>query len=255
MTAETNDAHMIDDDHDHDRDRDHVDTNTDTTGTGGQAEPEAALNKLIQCDIVIENDDGTLATTTEYEDIRRIYHDTYMDAPRERIITTMADVFDIEESNAVTQLEEDIVSRADVISYLAIDSYIDATLDPAMHAMMVEIVNRVDPESPVPDEVTELTDESYNSFVTEHSEVLMTVWKRRCDPCRAVKSDLDSMLESIPSNVAIAGIDGENAPSFRRETEITAAPAFIRYQKGNQCDVKTGRQSPDAVADMFDDLS
>jgi hypothetical protein len=36
MTAETNDAHMIDDDDDHDRDRDHVDTNTDTKGTGGQ---------------------------------------------------------------------------------------------------------------------------------------------------------------------------------------------------------------------------
>jgi hypothetical protein len=248
MTAESNDTHSVDTDTDHD----HIDT--DATGTAELAEPEAALNRLIQLDIVVENDDGTLATTTEYEDIRRIYHDTYMDAPRDRIITTITDIFDVEESDAITRLEEDIVSRADIISYLAIDSYTDRALDPATHAMMVEVVKRIDPESPVPDAITELTDESYDSFITEHSDALVTVWKRRCDPCRAVKSDLDTMLEAIPSDVAVAGIDGENAPSFRRKSEVSTAPAFIQYKDGEQCSVKTGRQSPDAVANMFDDV-
>lgn len=241
MTQETDNANTTNQDH------------TETTQTIERADPETALNQLIQFDAVVEDDDGTLATTIEYEDVRRIYHDTYIEASHEQIITTMTDVFDIERSNAITQLEEGVVSRTDLITYLAIDSYVDASLDPALHAMMVEILNKIDPESPVPNVVTELTDESYDSFITEHPDALVTVWKRHCDPCRSVKADLDDILAGVPSDVVVAGIDGENAASFRREAEITTAPAFIQYKNGEQSTVKTGRQSPDAIAEMFTD--
>lgn len=215
----------------------------------GSIDSERLVAALVDGGVLSITTDGTPATTAAYEDTRGIYHDSYASVPERDFHEAVADAFGFESvEQAATRIDTLGVTREEFIAFLALDSELDDTHSIATLARMAAVVIEFDPETPVPESVERLTDETHSAFVATHDRAIVTVWKRRCDPCEAMKSDLDEILERIPEGVAVGGIDGEAAPSFRRTYGIDAAPAMALFENGELLDAFTGRATPERAA-------
>jgi len=221
---------------------------------------ETALDHLVDVGLVAEHDGG-LATTEDFEATRRVYRDTYADADDAVFRRTVADTFGVSESTAADRIERGAITREDLIAYLSVRSALDGAeprsedsqpeVDDERLATMATLVAELSPGSPVPEELRELDDDSWGAFLEEHPDAVVTVWRHDCAPCEALKADLDAVLAARPDGVAVAGVDGESVPTFRRRVGLDTAPAVCSFRDGECEDVTTGRQSPETYADRF----
>ncbi|SDZ85840.1 Thioredoxin [Haloplanus vescus] len=214
---------------------------------------EDALDDLIDAGLVAERDDGSLVTTDTFESARRVYRDSYADIDDATFRTTVAEAFGVDESTAAERIDAGSVTRADLIAYLSLDSTLDGVDDERL-ATMATLVAELSPGSPVPQSLTEVDDDSWRNFLDEHPDAVVTVWRHDCAPCAGLKEDLDDILSTLPDGVAVAGIDGESAPTFRRATDVDSAPAVCCFRDGNLETVVTGRRSPATYREEFDAL-
>jgi len=215
--------------------------------------PEAALDRLIAAGVVIEHDDGTITTDPAFEDARRVYADTYGDCTDEVFQQTIADLFGLEPAAAADRIEETGVTRDELVAFLTLQSVLEASPDTEVLATMSRVVVAVEPSSPVPRSLRTLGDDEYESFLETHPNALLTVWKQGCAPCDAMKADLDAIVAAVPDEVAIAGVDGDAVPQFRRAFDVTAAPSVVVISDGAHAETASGRQSPAAVEKLIAD--
>ena len=219
----------------------------------GGLSPEERLDALESEDVVsIDEDEVTL--TLEFESTRGIYHDSYMDADEAEYHQAVADVFGIDPDEAADRIEELGVTREQFVALLALNSHVDGEYPLAERAHMAMMVTDIAPPSPVPDDITEIDDDTYETFFEEHDRVAVTVWKRFCDPCRRLKDDLAEADSTFPEDVAVAGIDGEATTEFRREFGVEAAPSVLLFEDGECCESLRGYHSPDDIADACADV-
>ena len=240
---------------------DDTDTRHDPLGPGvdaGDTEPdaEALLDSLVDGGVVsIDPETATVTTTAAFEDTHAVYHDTYADSSAERFHGSVAEVFDLDSPDvAAERIDELGVTRDEFVAYLAIDAHLDRSPSTAALARMARVVCELGPGTPVPDAVVELDDQSYEGFVSSHDRAIVTVWKHHCDPCEAMKDDLEGILAAVPNGVAVGGLDGEASPEFRRVTGIDAAPALALFEDGELREGFTGRATPDRVAAACTDV-
>jgi hypothetical protein len=222
------------------------------TPANGRADPEATLDRLVELGAVEENEDGTLATTAAFENDRRIYRNTYDYMDREGVADTVADLFGVGRDEARSLLDAGEVTTEDVVAYLAIQSFADEPLGTAEHAMMAELLVRIGPDSPVPEAIEAVEDDAHEAFLDEHPDAVVTVWKHHCDPCEAMKGDLEEILAAMPDGVAVAGLDGAEAGAFRRAFGVDAAPAVLCFRDGSLEALETGRKRPAELAALFE---
>jgi len=244
---------------------------------------EDALDSLIDAGLVDERDDGSLVTTEAFEATRRVYRDSYGAVDDAVFRQTVADVFGVDEATAGERIDAGTITRDDLIAYLSLRSALDSeeprssgsegrgpsgsrpeaddsrtksgdTVDDERLATMASLVAELSPGSPVPDGIEELDDESWRAFLETHPDAVVTVWRHDCAPCEALKEDLDAVVSELPDGVAVAGVDGESVPNFRRAFDVDSAPAVCCFRGGDLVDTLTGRQSPDTYADRFAEL-
>ncbi|WP_245758322.1 thioredoxin family protein [Halogeometricum limi] len=220
----------------------------------GRADPEATLDRLVELGAVEEAADGTLTTTPAFESDRRVYRNTYDYMGDDGVATTVADLFGVDREEAHRLLDAGEVTTEDVVAYLAIQSFAEESLGTAEHAMMAELLSRIGPDTPVPAGVDERDDDTYRAFLDEHPDAVVTVWRHDCSPCDLMKGDIDAILGVVPDDVAVAGVDGESVPEFRREFGVDAAPAVLCFRDGTLEATETGRKRPTELAALFDDV-
>ncbi|KTG21035.1 thioredoxin family protein [Haloferax profundi] len=216
------------------------------------ATPETALDTLVAAGAVDEAPDGTLTTSDEFEKTLAIYHDIYGAVSKEEFHDTVVELFGLDPENVEAQLDEHDVGREDVVAYLAAQSFLDVPVGQDLLVVMAGLLVEISPSSPVPAELTELDDDSYESFLDENPDAVVTVWRRNCAPCDAMKEDLDAIFDTVPEGVAIAGVDGEAVGDFCRAFDVDAAPSLLWFRDGDLKEHESGRQSPDAISDVFD---
>ena len=214
-------------------------------------DPEAALDRLIEDGVVEEDDDGTLTTTEAYEQTRVVYHDTYGTADEQTVVRALSEMFDVDRETVAAYVDEHDVGPEDLVAYLSLQSFLDPVPNRGALAAMAAIAVEIDPGSPVPGQLDELDDESYEAFLSEHPDAVLMVWKTGCHPCDAMKADLDAILERVPDGVAVAGVDGESVPSFRLAYGVDSAPAVLALRGGELVESLTGQRSPVALERFF----
>ena len=215
----------------------------------GEPTAEELLAMLIEGGVLAEREPDAFVTTDDYDATRGIYHDTYTTVSKGEFHESVADVFGLEDrETAAERVAALSVTRAEFVAYLAINSELDWSPAPATLARMARVVDGVGPGTPVPDGVVELDDESYRGFVEANERAIVTVWKRHCDPCEAMKSELGEILDAIPEPVAVGGLDGEQCAEFRRAYDIDAAPAMVLFENGEFREGFTGRATAERVA-------
>ena len=219
----------------------------------GSLSPEERLDAL-ESESVISVDDEGVTLTLEFESTRGIYHDSYIDADEAEYHQAVADVFGIDPDEAADQIEELGVTREQFVALLALNSYVEGEYPLVERAHMAMMITDIAPPSPVPDDVTEIDDDTYGTFFEEHDRVAVTVWKRFCDPCDRMKDDLGETASAFPEDVAVAGIDGEATTEFRRRFEVEAAPSVLLFEDGECHESLRGYHSPDDIADACADV-
>jgi thiol-disulfide isomerase/thioredoxin len=215
--------------------------------------PEAALDGLIDAGLIEELPDGTLVATEALESTRRIYRDTYADADEAVIVETLTDLFDIDEATASARFDNGEITREELIAYLTVRSRLDDVGDERL-GVMAALAAQISVESPVPDAVAALDDDEWEAFLDDVSDAVITVWRHDCTPCKALKTDLEDVLSALPDNVAVAGVDGEAVPDFRRTFAIDTAPAICCFRDGSLATTIAGRKPPSEYADRFDEV-
>ncbi|MWG36782.1 thioredoxin domain-containing protein [Halomarina oriensis] len=228
------------------------DSPTTADTDAGPTDAERLLDTLVDEGVVRERADGTLVCSEGYDATHDVYHDTYGDASEELFERTVAEVFDLPPEAAAERIEQEGVTRTHLVTYLAVKSELDGSYTRGELARMATMVEDLSPDSPVPDGVERLDDESYEAFLAEHDRAVVTVWKHHCEPCRAVKSDLDAVLDAIPDGVAVGGVDGVACPAFRRRADVNVAPALVVFADGDGVETLTGRFVPEQVTAACD---
>jgi PAS domain-containing protein len=235
---------------DHDSPADPKPTEAGSESTETDLDAEALVAALVDGDVLaVDTGSDTVTTTAAFEDTRAIYHDSYESVPEDVFHEAVADAFGFASAERAAERVEALgVTRAEFVAYLAIDSELDGSQSPATLARMARVVDGVGPGTPVPEDIPELDDESYRAFVEANERAIITVWKHHCDPCEAMKEELDAILDAIPDGVAIGGLDGEQCEEFRRAHGIDAAPAIVLFENEEFREGFTGRATPDRVA-------
>lgn len=193
---------------------------------------EARLDFLAETGVLDIDEDDSVAATAEFEDVRGVYADTYTDIDDEGFAETLADVFDTSVEQARTQIEETDLTRADLVAYLSLQSYLDRELPRDVLALLASMVSGVGVESAVPDSMPELDDDTYAAFVERERDAVVFVWTYPCGPCRSLKEDLPELLDLLPESVAVAGVDGDEVGRLRGEYDVTSAPTLLLFADG-----------------------
>ena len=216
-------------------------------------DPEARLDYLLEADVLVERADGTLAITEDFHATLEIYEDSYLDAPEETFVESVASVFDLPPERAAERVEETGMTRRELATFLALRSHVD---DPDRtrdeFALMAAMVAGIEPDSPVPRSLIELDDDGFESFLDERGDAVVFVFQRHCGPCDELKDDLPAILEAAPESVTFAGVDGDEAPAFRRAHDVSVAPTAILFADGERRVKIEGRKSAETYVDSID---
>jgi hypothetical protein len=228
-----------------------TDAEVDPESTDATPSAATLLDHLIDAGIVVEAADGTLSTTDDYEATRVVYADSYGDVDEATFLATLASTFDLDRETARARVDRDDVTRADLVDYLALSAALsDPPADPTL-ARMAGLLTEVAPATPVPDGVPAVDDPA--AFLVDHPDAVVTVWRRHCAPCEALKGRLDDLLAAIDAvdpAVPVVGVDGEASPpaAFLRRADVDRAPAAVVVRDGAVVDAFVGRIDPGDVA-------
>ena len=206
---------------------------------------------LVEAEVLRERADGQLVVRPEFQRTHEVCRDVHLDTDDETFRDAIADAFWLEREEAAARIEETGVTRAELAAFEALRSFLDEKPETVELASMAAIVVGANPPSPVPADLTELDDETYEPYLDAHPDAVILVWKRDCTPCDAMKSDLDAILDVLDGR-DVAGIDGELSAGFREEFSLTAAPSVLYFRDGEVVETADGRQRPEDVAAAVD---
>ena len=220
-----------------------------TSPAAGSFSPEERLD-VLESEGVISVDGDRVTLTLEFESTRGIYHDSYADVDEAEYHESVADVFDLESAaDAADRVSELDVTREAFATFLTLRSAVDGDYTHSELTRMARMAAELGPSTPVPSAVEHLDDDSYEAFVADEDRAVVTVWKLFCDPCEAMKQDLDAVLAAFPDDAPVGGVDGEQCPEFCRDAGINAAPGIVLFDDGEPVETITGRTDPEPLAD------
>lgn len=223
----------------------------DTRAADLAADPDAGIDLLIDRGVIVEGREG-LVTTTDFEDVRGIYRDSYADADDARFRDTVADLFGLDGAEAEDRIEETGVTREELVSFLALRSFLEEPPDRQSLAVLAAIVTEVEPGSAVPRGLTAIDDGELDAFLEKHPDAAVIVFTHNCDPCREMKADLADIRAVTPEGVTLAGVDGSEAPDIRRQYEVEVAPTTLVFRDGELVDRHRGRRRPAQLDAAFE---
>lgn len=219
-------------------------------------DPEPLFDELVEAGVLNVDPDTEEVTLTEaFDSTLQIYIVSYETESDEDFHSALASVFGLEDEQAAAERAEELeVTREELAAFLALRSHFDEPPSTDRLAVMASMVVNLGVGSPIPDGMEEVTDETYRDFLDDHEEAVIMVWRTHCDPCDAVKRNLDAILAAAPTNVAFAGIDGEESIDLRKEFEVEAAPTTLVFTDGDLADMIRGRAPVERFEDVFEQV-
>ncbi|MFY4813966.1 thioredoxin family protein [Haloarcula sp. AONF1] len=218
--------------------------------------PEALLDALqSEGVVVIDEETDEISTTEAFEADREVYYDTYVTMGDAEFHESVAEMFGLDSAaEAAERVDELDVSREEFATFLTLRSNVDDSYTIVELTTMAQMATELGPETPVPDGVEHLDDDSYEAFVDAHDRCVITVWKLFCEPCEAMKEQLDEVLAAFPDGVPVGGLAGERSPEFCQSVGVNAAPAVVLFEDGEPVERITGRTDPSPLAERVEEV-
>lgn len=196
------------------------------------------FDALVADDVLVEGEAG-VRTTDDFDSTHAVYHDSYVGVSETEFHESLAVTFGLPDpETAADAVAERGLTRTDLAIALSVRSHCD-DLSANELAVAAGMVGEIVPKTPVPADLPDVSDDP-GGFVAANDHAVLTVWKRFCDPCEAIKADLGTLFGDLPESVEVAGIDGEVAVEFCEEFEVNAAPGFVLFTEGEWRETVTG---------------
>lgn len=234
-------------------DTDQDDTLSESRLSSLRSDSEARLEFLLERDALVERDDGRIMASQGFESHRGIYVDTYSDSSDEEFQQTVADLFGLSRSAAASRIEDLSLTRWEIATYLTLREWLDVDLPQDALLELAAMTAEAGTASPVPLGMDELFDEDWEDFVADNGDAVLFVFQQSCDPCEAMKRELDEIRDHAPEAVAFAGLNGDEVPEFRREFDVTVAPTTLVFADGDLAAKKEGYADPETLAETFEE--
>lgn len=72
-------------------------------------------------------------------------------------------------------------------------------------------------KDPWPEETVTLTDENFDDVIESYSTVLVYLWAEACEPCKALKPDLDDLAAEWQGEVVLGTLKSDDYPGLSKQ--------------------------------------
>jgi len=99
-----------------------------------------------------------------------------------------------------------------------------------------------------PDHPVELTDETFQKFVTRNDvPVIVDFWAPWCPPCRKMGPEFAKAATQLSPNFILAKLDTEASPTSAAPFNITGIPCMIAFRNGQEFARQAGGMNVDQI--------
>ncbi len=101
--------------------------------------------------------------------------------------------------------------------------------------------------------VIEITDNDFAVQVTKSTmPVLIDFWAPWCNPCLAIKPNVDKIAEEYQGKVKVGKINIDESTKVASELGIRQIPTLVLFKDGQPIDQTTGIVSKEKIAEFID---
>ncbi len=88
--------------------------------------------------------------------------------------------------------------------------------------------------------ITELSDKTFNKFISEHPLVLIDCWAPWCAPCRAVAPVVDQIAKKYSGKLSVGKLNTDDNQSTAVNMGIMGIPTLLIFKDGKLADKIVG---------------
>ncbi len=103
------------------------------------------------------------------------------------------------------------------------------------------------------DNVKELSDEGFGSFLEENERAVVDFWATWCGPCKAVKPTFEDVAGRYKGDISFGEMNIEENNRVANQYGIQAIPAFLFFEDGQVVGQVQGALSMDQFIDKIEE--
>jgi len=99
--------------------------------------------------------------------------------------------------------------------------------------------------------ITELDQSNFESFIASNTTVLVDFWAPWCGPCKAIAPILEELSTELSESVKIGKVNVDNNSELASQYEVRAIPTIKIFKDGEVADTVVGLSSKEDLTNRL----
>ena len=99
--------------------------------------------------------------------------------------------------------------------------------------------------------ITELDQSNFESFIESNTTVLVDFWAPWCGPCKAIAPILEELSTELSESVKIGKVNVDNNSELASQYEVRAIPTIKIFKDGEVADTVVGLSSKEDLTNRL----
>ncbi|MFO8110103.1 MAG: thioredoxin [Thermoplasmata archaeon] len=101
--------------------------------------------------------------------------------------------------------------------------------------------------------IKELSDDEFSSFLEENKKVIIDFWATWCGPCKMVKPTFEDLAKNYNGKISFAEMNIEENNRTANQYGVQAIPAFLFFENGQVVGQVQGALPPNQFVDKIEE--
>lgn len=102
--------------------------------------------------------------------------------------------------------------------------------------------------------VSELTDSTFDKFVSENKMVIVDCWAPWCGPCRRMTPVMEELSDELKGKAGVAKLNVDENPGISARFGIRAIPTLLIFRDGVHEDTLVGLREKEDILEYIGPL-